>query len=250
MKALRSFVFHAFFFSWLIFLLVSFWIYLPFPRGVMRAALRVWSRILVGGMRWLGGMKVEFLGRENLPDGPVLVASKHQSIYDTFIFYLLLDEPQYVLKKELTEIPFWGWYANKCQHVAVDRSAGAKALREMVTKCVDRLQRGRQVIIFPEGTRTPPGVTLRYHPGVAAIYQQLPEDAVVVPVALNSGSFWGRREFMINPGTITLEFLEPIEAGLDRKRFMKLLEDRIETATKRLHDAVDGNPGKTPDDTP
>lgn len=250
MKVLRSFLFHAFFFSWLTFLLVSFWIYLPFPRGVMKAALRVWSRILVGAMRVLGGMKVEFRGRENLPEGPVLIASKHQSIYDTFIFYLLLDEPQYVLKKELTEIPFWGWYANKCEHVPVDRSAGAKALRDMVAKCVDRLERGRQVIIFPEGTRTAPGVTLRYHPGVAAIYQQLPQDAVVVPVALNSGSFWGRREFMIHPGTISLEFQEPIEPGLDRKKFMALLEERIEGATQRLLEAAGGNPGKIPEDTP
>ncbi len=250
MRRLRSFLFHAFFFSWLTFLLVSFWVFLPFPRDVIKYALRVWSRILVGAMRVLGGMKVEFKGRENLPDGPVLVASKHQSIYDTFIFYLLLDEPQYVLKKELTEIPFWGWYANKCEHVPVDRSAGAKALRDMVAKCIDRLKRGRQVIIFPEGTRTAPGVTLRYHPGVAAIYQQLPDDAVVVPVALNSGSYWGRREFMINPGTITLEFLEPIGPGMDRKQFMGLLEERIEGATSKLLESAVRDTGKKPEITP
>ncbi len=250
MRRLRSLLFHAFFFSWLVFLLTTFWVFLPFPRGVIKAALRIWSRILVAAMWILGGMKVEFRGQENIPEGPALIASKHQSIYDTFIFYLLLDEPQYVLKKELTEIPFWGWYATKCEHVPVDRSAGAKALRDMVAKCVDRLERGRQVIIFPEGTRTAPGVTLRYHPGVAAIYQQMPDDAVVVPVALNSGSFWGRREFMTQPGTITLEFLEPIHPGLDRKAFMTSLEDRIERATATLLEAAIGETGKKPADTP
>ncbi|MBO6948740.1 MAG: 1-acyl-sn-glycerol-3-phosphate acyltransferase [Rhodospirillales bacterium] len=250
MRWLRSLLFHAFFFSWLTFLLVSFWVFLPFPRSVMNVALRIWSWTLVGAMRILGGMKVAFKGRENMPKGPVLVASKHQSIYDTFIMYLLMDEPQYVLKKELTQIPFWGWYAKKCEHIAVDRGAGAKALKEMVVKCVDRLKRGRQVIIFPEGTRTAPGVTLRYHPGVAAIYQQLPEDAVVVPVALNSGSYWGRREFMITPGTITLEFLEPIKPGMDRKQFMQLLENRVEEATAKLLDAAVQETGKKPEITP
>lgn len=246
MRWLRSLLFHVFFFSWLTFLLVSFWVFLPFPRSVMKCAIKIWSRIMVGAMRILGGMKVEFRGRENMPKGPVLVASKHQSIYDTFIMYLLMDEPQYVLKKELTQIPFWGWYAKKCEHIAVDRGAGAKALKDMVVECVDRLKRGRQVIIFPEGTRTAPGVTLRYHPGVAAIYQQLPEDAVVVPVALNSGSYWGRREFMIAPGTITLEFLEPIKPGLERKPFMKLLEERVEDATAKLFDAAVQETGKKP----
>ncbi|MCK5779193.1 MAG: 1-acyl-sn-glycerol-3-phosphate acyltransferase [Rhodospirillales bacterium] len=250
MTWLRSVLFHGFFFSWLTFLLVSFWVFLPFPRDVIKYALRVWSRVLVGAMRILGGMKVTFIGREKLPKGPVLVASKHQSIYDTFIFYLLLDEPQYVLKKELTQIPFWGWYAKKCQHIAVDRNAGAKALKEMVVQCVDRLKHGRQVIIFPEGTRTAPGVTHRYHPGVAAIYQQLPDDAVVMPVALNSGSYWGRREFEIQPGTITLEFLEPIEPGMDRKAFMKILEQRIEAATGKLLESAVQETGKKPVITP
>ena len=127
--------------------------------------------------------------------------------------YEILEDPQYILKQELMKIPFWGWYNRRVEHVSVDRHAGAKALRHMVTACVDRIVKGRQVIIFPEGTRTAPGEQLRYHPGVAAVYQQLPDGVAVVPIALNSGKYWGRRKFLVNPGTITLQVLDPVMTG-------------------------------------
>jgi len=247
---LRSLFFNIFFFLWLTVLLLFAWLFLPFPRMVMQRMLRVWSNITLWGIRLFGGIHVRFEGLENIPDGPVLIASKHQSIWDTFIMYVLLDDPQYVLKQELMKIPLWGLYANKSQHIAIDRDAGAKALRDMVANCTDRLVKGRQVIIFPEGTRTAPGVTLRYHPGVAAIYQKMPEGSCVVPVALNSGSFWGRRKYFIRPGTITIRFLQPIPLGLARKEFMKVLEQRIEDATRELYQAVEERPGKNPAITP
>jgi 1-acyl-sn-glycerol-3-phosphate acyltransferase len=247
---LRSLMFNVFFFLWLTVLLLFAWMFLPFPRMVMQRMLRVWSQITLWGIRIFGGIHARFEGLENIPEGPVLIVSKHQSIWDTFIMYVLLDDPQYVLKHELMKIPLWGLYAKKSEHIAIDRTAGAKALRDMVTHCADRLAKGRQVIIFPEGTRTAPGVTLRYHPGVAAIYQQLPPGACVVPAALNSGSFWGRRKYYIRPGTITLKFLEPIPAGLPRKEFMALVEERIETAATVLYEAARPDPGKNPPITP
>ncbi|WNK00684.1 lysophospholipid acyltransferase family protein [Thalassospiraceae bacterium LMO-JJ14] len=247
---LRSLFFNIFFFAWLLVLLLFAWIFLPFPRKVMQRMLRVWSWITLWGIRVFGGIHYRFEGLENIPEGPVMIASKHQSIWDTFVMYVLLDDPQYVLKQELMKIPLWGRYAAKSEHIAIDRDAGAKALRDMVEQCTDRLNKGRQIIIFPEGTRTAPGVTLRYHPGVAAIYQKMPENSCVVPAALNSGSFWGRRKYYIRPGTITLKFLEPIPTGLPRKEFMNILEERIEGASTVLYDAAAAPAGKNPPTTP
>lgn len=233
----RSLLFNVFFYPWLTVLLTTFWVFLPFPKEVMLRAIRIWAYIALAGMRVTAGIGIRVVGREHIPKGAAVIACKHQSIWETFVFFTLLDMPQYVLKQELTRIPFWGWYADKTEAIAVDRDAGAKALRSMVAACVDRLQKGRQVIIFPEGTRTAPGQSRRYHPGVAAIYKALPDGVPVVPAALNSGVHWGRRKFLVKPGVITLEFLEPIQPGLDRKEFAALLEERIETASTRLLDA-------------
>lgn len=232
----RSLLFNIFFFSWVTILLLFSWLFLPFPRMAMQRMLRIWSRIATTGMYVLGGISFRVEGAENIPDGAALIASKHQSIWDTFIMYVILDDPQYVLKQELMQIPFWGWYAAKSQHIPIDRNAGAKALKDMVRHCVDRIKKGRQVIIFPEGTRTAPGEVRQYHPGVAAIYKQLPDGVPVVPVALNSGTYWGRRKFNVKPGTIRIVFLPQIQTGLDRKTFMATLEERIETSMGPLTD--------------
>jgi len=240
MVLIRSILMNIFFFSWLLILLLFLWVPVIFGRPAVRETLRWWSRTARAGLHVFGGIRAEFRGLENLPKGPALIVSKHQSIWDTFIFYLLLDDPQYVLKQELSDLPVWGFYAMRSGHIAVDRTAGAKALRGMAEDAAARLAAGRQVIIFPEGTRMPPGESRRYHPGVAALYAALPEGVPAVPVALNSGTYWGRRKFFIKPGTIVLSILEPIPPGLDRKKFMALLEERIETETHRLEAAVDG----------
>lgn len=234
MSFIRSLVFNVFFYGWLILLLLSSWILMPFNRTVMRQGLKRWSRTALLVMKYCCGIDYRFIGLEKLPKGPAVIACKHQSTWETFALYLILEDPQYILKQELMNIPLWGWYARKSQHIAVDRDAGAKALRNMVEETVDRVNLGRQVIIFPEGTRSEPGTRERYHPGVAAMYKALPEHVPMVPMALNSGRHWGRRKFWITPGTITLEVLEPIYPGMDRKEFMKLLETRIEDASERL----------------
>ncbi len=210
-------------------------LYLPLlllPRPVMTSAARFWLRGVMAVMRATVGLSFEIRGTENLPRGPAIVAAKHQSAFETFAFHLILDDPAYVLKRELTWIPFFGWYLAKSGVVAIDRAAGAKALKAMVKGAGAARDENRPVVIFPEGTRTPPGTRRPYHSGVAMLYGAL--GVPVVPVALNSGLFWGRRTFTKRPGVVTVEFLAPIPPGVDRKRFMAQLEESIETATDRL----------------
>lgn len=234
MSWLRSLAYNGWFFGTMTVLLLVYWVFLPFDRRRMQNAVGWWTRLVLAGLKPLVGIRYEIEGREHLPEGPVVIAAKHQSVWDTVIFYELLDDPQYVLKQELMRIPLWGPYARKCEMVAVDRKGGSSALRRMVADVNDRLARGRQVIIFPEGTRTAPGDTRPYHPGVYAIYRGLPDGVPLLPVAVNSGHFWGRRSFVKRPGTIRMRFLEPIPPGLDRKAFMALLQERIEGATQAL----------------
>lgn len=234
MTWLRSLAFNAWFFGSMIGLLLLYWVFLPFHRRWMQNAVRSWTGLVLGGLRPLVGIRYQIEGREHLPAGPVVIAAKHQSVWDTVIFYELLDDPQYVLKQELMRIPLWGPYARKCEMVAVDRSGGAAALKRMVADVQDRLGKGRQVIIFPEGTRMAPGQTRPYHPGVYALYRGLPEGVPLLPVAVNSGHFWGRRSFVKRPGTIRMRFLPPVPPGLDRRAFMRELEARIEGATAEL----------------
>jgi len=135
-----------------------------------------------------------------------------------------------VLKRELLRIPFYGWFLGKAAAIPIDRSAGVSALRKMSDAARQVLAQGRPILIFPEGTRKKPGAAPDYKPGVAALYGQLDVDCV--PVALNSGVYW--TGFLKRPGTIVLQFLEPIAPGLKRGAFMTLLEQRIEGATNQL----------------
>jgi 1-acyl-sn-glycerol-3-phosphate acyltransferase len=163
---------------------------------------------------------------------PVIVACKHQSAWDTFIFYLLARDPAYVMKKELMLIPVYGWLARKQRMIPIDRKAGAGALRGLLRAAEAALAERRQIIIFPQGTRVAPGASAPYQSGVAALYGRL--GCPVVPVALNSGCFWPRRSFIKYPGRIVLELLPPIAPGLPKAKFMAELERGIETATARL----------------
>jgi 1-acyl-sn-glycerol-3-phosphate acyltransferase len=192
----------------------------------------MWPKLNFPVMRWLVGMRFEVRGRENIPNEPVIFAAKHQSAWDTMFFLWLDPANAYIMKAELARIPFWGWYMRRCAHIMVDRSGGAGTMREMMRETKAVLADGRSVIIFPEGTRTPPGTTGTYHPGVAALYGL--NGAKVVPVALNSGLFWPRRSFLKKPGTIIIEFLEPMPAGMKRDAFLAELQSRIEAATRRL----------------
>jgi 1-acyl-sn-glycerol-3-phosphate acyltransferase len=230
--ALRSALFIVFTWVWTLVLALLYLPLLALPRRVMLPAARFWLGGMLGALRVVAGLSWELRGRENLPQGPFIVASKHQSAFETFVFHLLLGDPAYILKRELLWIPFFGWYLGKTGVIAIDRSAGTKALKAMVKGAEEAAAEGRPVVIFPEGTRAAPGAKLPYHTGVAMLYGAL--KLPVVPIALNSGLFWRRRGFAKRPGTLTLEALPVIPPGMDRKAFMAELETRIETATDAL----------------
>ena len=206
-------------------------IFLPvliLPRRATVWLARLWARLTFWGLKIFAGIGFEIRGTP--PQGPVLVASKHMSMWDTLALYLALDEPAIVLKRELLRIPFYGWFLAKAAAIAIDRSAGPRALRQMAEAARKVLAQGRPILIFPEGTRKKPGAAPDYKPGVAGLYGLL--GVACVPVALNSGVYW--TGFLKRPGTIVLEFLEPIPPGLKREAFMRQLQARIESATTAL----------------
>ena len=228
MTALRSFVFLVWFSALSITLSLLFWPALLLPRGAAIWLARTWARTTFWGLKVFAGIGFEIRGTP--PRGPVLVAAKHMSMWDTLALSLVLDKPGIVLKRELLLVPFFGWFVWKAAAIPIDRGAGAKALRQMSAAAGDVLAQGRPVLIFPDGTRKKPGAAPDYKPGVAGLYGML--EVACVPVALNSGVYW--TGFLKRPGTITLEFLEAIPPGLKRADFMALLEKRIETATAVL----------------
>ena len=209
-------------------------------RIVMRFG-RFWAQCVLSLARVIVGLDGEVRGLYRLPRGACLIAMKHQSAWDTLVLPVLLGDPAVVIKQELLWVPFYGWYANRAGSIAIDRRGGAGALRRMLTAAKRAAADGRPVVIFPQGTRTAPGKHLAYQPGVAALYQAL--DLPLVPAAVNSGLFWGRRSFVKRKGRIVLKFLEPIPPGLPRRELMAELEQRIEAATTALErEAIAGYP--------
>jgi 1-acyl-sn-glycerol-3-phosphate acyltransferase len=229
---IRSAIFNIVFYLNLALFLVLGSFYFLLPRKWAIEALKVWARTSVWWLRVICGTRMEVRGREHILQGPSLVAGKHQSFWETFAILPLLDDPCMVLKKELTWIPFFGWFIYKFRMIAVERSAGSGALRNMVARAKREIAEGRQIVIMPEGTRRGPHDPPAYKPGAAAIYGAL--NVPCVPFGLNSGLFWPRRRFLRHPGTIVVEFLPPIPAGLPRKEFQNRIEDAIETSTRAL----------------
>ena len=229
---LRSLLFAlAFYIATALYLVLGSWLLLA-PRSWAMAGLAAHARTSVWLLKLICGIRMEVRGRENLPPGPVLVAAKHQSAWDTFALIPLFGDPAIVLKEELSRIPLYGQFCRKFEHILVRRERAAVALKGLVADARERAAAGREIVIFPEGTRRAPGAPADYKPGVVALYEGL--GVPCVPLALNSGLFWPRRKLMRYPGTIVVQILEPIPAGLDRKAFRRELEHRIESACARL----------------
>jgi 1-acyl-sn-glycerol-3-phosphate acyltransferase len=201
------------------------------PAAIRRYAA-FWMRGVQLGLSRIAGLDHRIQGLANLPPGPCIIASKHQSSFETLMFHTIRADLVICLKKELTRIPLFGWYLVRAENIAIDRGGAAKAMRSLINGAQCAIENGLSILIFPEGNRRSIGAAPDYKPGVAALYKAL--GVPVVPVALNSGRFWGRRSFTKRPGTITVQFLEPIQPGLDRQAFMRLLEDRIEGACTAL----------------
>ena len=229
---LRSALFNVLFYGWTAVVAIILLPTFVMPRRISGLGHRFWAWGLIWLLDKVAGIKMEIRGREYIAQEPVLIAAKHQSAWDTFVFHLLLNDPAMVMKRELFWIPFYGWYARKWRMIGIDRSGHASALKGMVRAARREIDSGRSVVIFPEGTRSAVGDRLPYQPGIAALYRALAMP--MVPVAVNSGAFWPRRSFLKKPGTIILEFLPPIEASLPRKQFMPLLEATIEDASTAL----------------
>jgi 1-acyl-sn-glycerol-3-phosphate acyltransferase len=229
---LRSLVFNVLFYLMLVFwMVVAIPTFLMPPRAFMAVA-KAWSRSSVWLMRLVCNIKVNYHGAEKIPPGPLIVASKHQSMWETFALLQFFDAPLFIYKRELGWIPLFGWYLVKSKMIGVDRSGGMRSLMEMARRAPKEVKSGRQLIIFPEGTRTAVGASPDYKTGVGQIYVN--SGVPCVPVALNSGLFWPRRTFMRYPGTLAVEFLDPLPPGLTRKEFIERISTSIELATNQL----------------
>jgi 1-acyl-sn-glycerol-3-phosphate acyltransferase len=201
------------------------------PRRAFMAMAKSWGRSS-NALLAVAGIRVELRGLQKIPPGALLVAAKHQSVWETFTLLTLFDDPAYIFKRELMWIPVFGWYAWKSDMIPIDRGARRGALAQMIARACAELARGRQIIIFPEGTRTAPGAPPAYKQGIVQLYAA--GGVPCLPVALNSGLYWPRRQFLRYPGTIVLEVLDPIPPGLPPAEFAARLEREIETATARL----------------
>lgn len=219
---LRSAVFNLWFYGITVVLAVAGGVVQLGPPAWSLVLARVWARAVLAGLRPLCGITVEITGREHLPArGPALVASQHQSAFDTIVWLLLVPNPAYVLKQELTRIPLYGGMCRKLGMIVVDRDAGASAIRSLLRDADRALAEERHVVIFPEGTRAAPGAVLPLQPGIAALASRtgLP----VIPVVTDSGTSWGRRAWRRRPGTIRVAILPPLPTGLPRAELMARL---------------------------
>ena len=234
----RSIAFNALFYlNTVLYLIVA----LPtffMPYRAIIAVARSWGRTNLILLRIVAGIDVEVRGREKIPKGSIIVAAKHQSACETFALLPLFDNPVFIVKRELQWIPVFGWLTIKARMVPVDRSAGARALTALAERVRIELAAGRQLIVFPEGTRRPAGAEPRYTRGIVHLYATA--GVPCVPLALNSGLFWPRRSLKLRPGTVIVEILDPIAPGLDRDVFFERLRSGIETATNRLIEEAQG----------
>jgi 1-acyl-sn-glycerol-3-phosphate acyltransferase len=224
-------------FNLLFYVNTIFWLTVALPtffmpyRGIIAVA-KAWGRSNLVLLRVVAGIDYEIRGLEKIPKGPIIVAAKHQSAWETFALVPLFDNPVFIVKRELEWIPIFGWLMIKARMVPVNRGAGSQALAAMTERARIELADNRQLIIFPEGTRRLAGAEPRYKFGVAQLYAA--GGVSCVPIALNSGLFWPRRSIRRLPGTVVVEILDAIAPGLDKDVFFKRLQNVIETATERL----------------
>ena len=230
--ALRSLAFNALFYLVLLAYLLVAAPTLLMPRwGILRLAQH-WARTSLWLLRIVCRIDVDWRGLEKIPPGAALVGAKHQSTWETFALLTVLPEPTFILKRELLWIPFYGWFARHAGMIPVDRGGGKAVLVAMTARARAALLEGRQIVVFPEGTRRPPGAEAKYKFGIAHLYAE--GVAPCVPIALNSGLFWPRRKFLRYPGTVAVEVLDPIAPGLPMEEFFQKMQHDIETATARL----------------
>ncbi len=229
---MRSILFSFSFAFWtLVPTAIVVWVVL-LPQPILLKVIKIWQSGVMFLARAIMGIRYQVVGWEHVPEGACIIAAKHQSAYETCMLHVLFGDPAIVLKKELTRIPIWGWYAKFSGLIPIDRKGGVKSLALMKKACDDAVKKGRKIVIFPQGTRVAPGEKKPYKVGVVALYQDL--ELPVVPVALNTGLFWPKKGWLKKSGLVTVEFLPPIPPKLSRSQMMRRLEHDIETASTRL----------------
>jgi 1-acyl-sn-glycerol-3-phosphate acyltransferase len=233
MIPLRSLLFNIAYYVNLIVLMILGLPTILMGRHAIFALARLWGASSLWLLDKICGLKLEFRGLGNIPQGGYIIAAKHQSVLETFALLLHAPDFAYVLKRELMYIPFFGWYLIGAEQIAINRSAGRRALALISTRASEVLKAGRQIFIFPEGTRRPPNSLPQYKFGVAKLYQDT--GAPCLPVALNTGLFWGRRGFLRRPGVAVIEYLPPIAPGLEVDDFLAKLQATIEAECRRLN---------------
>ncbi len=245
MRSIRSVIFVIWLYGWMAILGVVALPALLLPRAAMLWFIRAFARTTMFGLRWICGIQVEFRGREHVPGGPVLIAGKHQAMLDVFLPFLIFRDPVLVMKRELLWYPVLGWYSLKLRMLAIDRDGGAKTMKKMLAAAADRVTKeGRQMLIYPEGTRAAPGAAPDYKPaGTRAFYKSL--KVPLVPLATNAGLCWPARGILRRPGKVVYEVLPPLSADLPPKAMLGELETTLESACDRLLDEGLAAQGRT-----
>ena len=208
------------------------WPVVFFGKGPTLAFGLFWARGVLFISRFFAGVRWQVTGLENLPEGPFILASKHQSFFDTVVWSQLIPNAAYVMKEELLSQPIFGWFIRHIDVVALDRKAGLSSLKKLLVDSQAKADQGLPVVIFPEGTRTRPGERGRYHPGVAAMYEKL--NLPVVPVGTDSGVFWDQGLKGLKQGVITVAIQPAIQPGLDKRAFLTEVSECIETSSLSL----------------
>lgn len=244
MILLRSTLFQILFYVLNLVLMILFSPVLLLPRKWGWWVVPVWSKALQLLMRLVAGIKVELRGRENLPQGGFIAALKHQSAWETVALIPLFSSPTFILKRELRWIPIFGWYTAKYRQIAINRGKRSEALAAMMLAAKQAIAEGRQILIFPEGTRRPAGAEPKYKFGIAHLYRDL--KCPVVPIAHNAGLYWPRSSWRVYPGTVIVEILPQIEPGLPADVFQTRMVEEIETASDRLIEEARREPTPSP----
>jgi 1-acyl-sn-glycerol-3-phosphate acyltransferase len=232
MSAIRSFLFGVWLYGSIFIFGVALLILSLIGRKPTVIGVRLWARTVLLGLRFLCGVTVEIRGRENMPQGGCLLASKHQSMLDTIVPWIFVRDPAFVLKQELLKLPFYGWVVGRMQHIPIDRAGGATALSRMMAAARKAVAEDRAIIIFPEGTRQEIGAKPDYKVGVAGIYKDVAAPCALV--AVHTGHVWPARGLPNKPGTAVFEILPALPPGLQRAAFMREMTTKIEDASNRL----------------
>ena len=228
----RSIIFYLLLYMWTLTLGVLALPYLLLPNSYVRSLANLWISGILELLKLTCGITYEIKNIENIPDRAVIVASKHQSAFETLLLFRLVKNSIFIHKRELFLIPIFGLYLKKSNMISINRNEGAKAIRKMLNEVKQNILNGYSIIIFPEGTRKKPGDPPDYKTGIAGIYKE--SEAEVLPVAVNSGNYWPKHTFIKKPGKIIIKFLKPIPSKLEKSEFLKKIESVIEDETNKI----------------